>query len=42
MVALEQQIYDSDFPKSTWNKALTQTFVYMEQGRKKMRLFKWH
>jgi hypothetical protein len=35
MVDLEQQIYDSKFPKSTWDKALTQTLVYMEQGRKK-------
>ena len=35
MVHLEQQIYDSDFPNSTWDKTLTQTLVYTEQGREK-------
>jgi hypothetical protein len=30
MVDLQQQIYDSDVPESTRNKAMIQTLVYME------------
>jgi hypothetical protein len=35
IVDLQQQINGSDVPKSIWDKAIMQTFVYIELGKKK-------